>query len=103
MLCALYYFLGNSKKTELLAEGGTPLISTRNCICSIAIVMLDSRKKKIFSWCFQTVHFFYTQTLVLVKKYAPTSFFLGGFKYFSVSSLFENMVQFDVRIFFKSG
>ena len=102
MLCALYYFLGNLKKAELLAEGGTPLSSTGNCICSIAIVMLDSHNKNLFLVLSNGLFFLYTN-LSFGKKYAPTSFFLGGFKYFLVSSLFENMVQFDVRIFFKSG
>ena len=74
MLCALYYFLGNLKKAELLAEGGTPLSSTGNCICSIAIVMLDSHNKNLFLVLSNGL-FFYTQTLVLVKNMHQLHFF----------------------------
>ncbi len=56
-------------KGEMLAEGGVSLISTRNCICSITIVMLDSRRVPYFG-AFNRFQF-YTQTLVLVKICTP--------------------------------
>ena len=66
--CALHFGEVN-KKGEMLAEGGVSLISTRNCICFITIVMLDSRRVPYFG-AFNRFQF-YTQTLVLVKICTP--------------------------------
>lgn len=100
-LCFVLFFGGISKSWNVSWQGNTPYFNLKlhmsHCYCYARFP-----QKKPFLGAFTRFNPLYTN-LSFGKRICTNFIFVGGFKYFSVSSLFENMIQFDVRIFFKSG